>query len=92
MKNRKVWEWLVLILWIEISALLMFRGWLKEKAMLIDMTNLLSAIPDGSWWILMSNMTILVLGMGIALWYLRRYGSIVGLSIFVAGLIIWEGI
>lgn len=85
--KRPVWAWLLLVLWVEIDALLVWTGYCNEKLMLVEMTNLVSAVPSGEWWIVMSNMAILVLGIGCVLWWFKRYGVMVGLAIFVLGII-----
>ncbi len=90
-KRRPIWAWLMLVLWVEIDALLLFMAWAKEKQMLIETTNLLAAAPGGEWWVMMSNIGILVLGMGVALWWLRRYGVMMGLALFVLGLVALQG-
>ena len=81
----------MLPLWVEIVALLVFRSYVSEKLMLIETTNLLSAEPSGEWWVMMSNIGMIALGVGCALWWFRVYGALVGLAIFVIFVIALQG-
>lgn len=89
--RRPLWAWLMLVLWVMIDALLVFRAWVSEKLMLIEMTNLLAAAPSGEWWVMMSNIGLMALGSGVALWWFRCYGVMMGLAIFVLALVALEG-
>ena len=89
--RRNTLEWLTLVLWVEIEALLVFRAWVSEKQMLTETTTLLAAAPSGEWWVMMSNIGIIVLGSGVALWWFRHYGVLIGLAIFVLALVALEG-
>ncbi len=88
--KRQVWEWLLLVLYIECVGLLMFRNWHKERLMLIDATNLVSVSPPPDWWAMIINISILCVGLGVALWWFKRYGVLAGLSIFLLGLLAAE--
>ena len=90
--RRQVWEWLVLVVYVECVALLMFRNWFKEKLMLVETTNLVSASPVPECWAMIINMSILCVGLGLAVWWLKRYGVLIGFSVFLLGLLVLESL
>ena len=90
--TRQVWEWLVLAFYAECVVLLIFGNWFKEKLMLIETTNLVSASPGLDWWAMIINMSILCVGLGLAVWWFKRYGVLLGLSIFLLGLLVLESL
>ena len=92
LRRRKIFEWLLLVIWVEIWALWLFWAYMQEQSMLIQTTNLMRPvpIPDPSWWRMVSSIGLLAMGSGIGLWYFKFYGYLTGLAIFLLGLLVWE--
>lgn len=91
-KQRSTWEWLVLVLWVEVVILLLLANYLREVSALIRITNLVMARPSPEFWVMMSNMGVILAGLGGALWWLRRYGVLMGLILFLFGLVVVFGV
>ena len=90
--RRQFWEWLALVLYIECTVLLMFQIWRKESLLLIGATSLTNASPAPEWWVMMINMFLLSIGLGITVWWFKRYGVLAGLTIFVLGVLLLESL
>ena len=90
--TRQVWEWLVLVFYVECVALLIFSNLFKAKLMRIETTNLVSASPGPEWLAIMINMSVLCVGLGLTVWWFKSYGVLIGLSIFLLGLVVPESL
>ena len=71
--------WLILVLWVEVIALLVFRAYCLEPH------------TSGSWWVMVSNVHLVILGVGIAYWWFRVYGVVLGLSIVAFAWCVLQG-
>ena len=79
MKRRPIWAWLILVLWVEMVSILVLRAYSLEPH------------PSDPWWVMVSNVHFLILGVGIAYWWFRVYGVVVGLSIVALAWCVLQG-
>ncbi len=77
--RRPIWSWLILALWVEVISLLVFRAYCLEQH------------PSGPWWVMVSNVHLVILGVGIAYWWFRVYGVVLGLSIVAFAWCVLQG-
>lgn len=89
MKRRMVYEWLLLFLWIEVTIICYVNAWVWELRWLIVKTNLLRPmqLPGESWEGQIFNVSLLLIGIGVGLWWTRWYGVMVALIIILLTMI-----
>ena len=77
--ERPIWAWLILVLWVEMIAVLVLRAYCLEKH------------PTDPWWVMVSSVHFLLLGAGVAYWWFRIYGVVLGLSIAALAWCVLQG-
>ncbi|MFC1893485.1 hypothetical protein ACFLYR_05595 [Chloroflexota bacterium] len=82
---------LIFLLWVVTSVLELTLSYLTSYYTGIQVTNLQPYSVNRVWYATALNQIILVALIGLALFYIRRYGILLGLSIAMFGLCIYQG-
>jgi len=84
--KRPLFAWLMLVLLLEANGILLLKSWLDTKTQLVNITNLMAAVPDGMWWGMAINQTCLVLLIGVLCIKAKWYGVLTGIILFLLAL------
>lgn len=90
--RRPVIAWLLFVLMVEANCLALLVSWVSAKNELVRITNLVASAPGSDWWIMAINQTLLLVLIGLALLWIRWYGVIAGVAIFLLALPFLAGI
>ena len=82
---------LIFLLWVIASVLELTLSYFTLYYTGVQVTNLLSYSVDGGWYAMALNQIILVALIGLGLFYMRRYGVLLGLTIAMYALCLYQG-